>query len=156
MAALPRAGQRVPSRLRAQRRFHAAVSFDGHGRIPRAFMARHHYHIGSRGRYSDDVFAFLQAGVCAFRVDDALFRHAIFIPKLVETYTLSSSEVPFADLLLLANAKEQAGDIAGAIRYSDLAEKAASDASMKAEIHKKLLGLQSSLVNSRKPTVIAG
>jgi hypothetical protein len=62
-----------------------------------------------------------------------------------------SSEVPFADLLLLANTKEQTSDIAGAIRYSDLAEKAAPDSGMKAEIHKKLLGLQSSLIHGKKP-----
>ena|SRR2546425_5330254 len=75
----------------------------------------------------------------------------LFIPKLVETYTLSSSDVPFTDLLILANAKEQAGDLAGAIRYSGLAEKAAPDSGVKMEIHKKLLGLQSSLVNGKKP-----
>jgi hypothetical protein len=94
---------------------------------------------------------FFKQGYAPFAWMTLYFGMLFFIPKLVETYTLSSSEVPFADLLLLANAKEQAGDIAGAIRYSDLAEKAAPDTGMKAEIHKKRLGLQSSLVNGKKP-----
>jgi hypothetical protein len=79
------------------------------------------------------------------------FGMLLGIPKLVETYTLSSREVSFSDLLVLANSKEQAGDISGAIHYSDLAEKAASDSATKAEIHKKIVGLESSLVNAKKP-----
>jgi hypothetical protein len=41
--------------------------------------------------------------------------------------------------------------LVGAIRYSDLAEKAASDSATKIEIQKKLLRLRSSLVNAAKP-----
>jgi hypothetical protein len=94
---------------------------------------------------------FFKHGYAPFAWMTLYFGMLLGIPKLVETYTLSSGEVPFTDLLVLANSKEQAGDIAGAIHYSDLAERAASDSVMKAEIHKKLLGLQSSLVNAKKP-----
>jgi hypothetical protein len=94
---------------------------------------------------------FFKHGYAGFAWMTLYLGMLLFIPKLVETYTLSSSEVPFADLLILANAKEQAGDLAGAIRYSDLAEKAVSDSATKIEIQKKLLRLRSSLVNATKP-----
>ena len=94
---------------------------------------------------------FFKQGYAPFAWMVLYFGMMVFIPKLVETYSLSSIEVPFSDLLILANSKEETGDIAGAIHYSDLAEKAATDSTMKTEIHKRLLRLRSSLVNGKKP-----
>ena len=79
------------------------------------------------------------------------FGMMFIIPKLVETYAVSATDVPFADLLILANAKENAGDLAGAIHYSDLAEKASTDSAIKTEIQKRLLNLRASLVNGKRP-----